>query len=202
MAVELGMNFLNGVAYAMDAHQGQVRKGSNVPYVTHALAVALLVLEFGGDEDQAIGGLLHDVIEDCDPVYAERMQETFGARVYAIVRGMTDGVPDENGVKPEWRVRKEAYLAALRQATPDVLLVKACDGIHNARSTIADVRRDGLAAFKKFRGGVEGTIWYYREIAKAVVCTAAGAEMSRVAEELATLAMMAGLVESEGGLSD
>ena len=174
MTIQFGMPFINGIAYATDAHQGQVRKGTNIPYIAHPLAVASLVLEFGGDEDLAIAGLLHDVIEDCDPVYAERMQETFGARVYSIVRQLTDGVPGEDGEKPEWRARKDAHLAHLRTAAPDVLLVAACDKIHNARCLLADVQRDGLAAFDKFRGGIDGTLWYLTEMAAITACTAAG----------------------------
>jgi hypothetical protein len=52
-------------------------------------------------------------------------------------------------------------------ATADVRLVSLCDKVHNARSILADVRRDGLAAFDKFRGGLHGTIWYYRSLAEA-----------------------------------
>jgi (p)ppGpp synthase/HD superfamily hydrolase len=184
MTIQFGMPFINGVAYAADAHNGQVRKGSDVPYISHPLAVAALVLEFGGDEDLAIAGLLHDVIEDCDPIYAERMQETFGGRVYSIVRQLTDGVPDESGEKPEWRDRKEDHLAKLRQASPDVLLVAACDKIHNARSLLADVRRDGLAAFDKFKGGVDGTLWYLGDVAKITRGTPAGDALQGVVEEL------------------
>lgn len=168
---ELGIDFINAVAFAADAHAGQPRKGTTIPYITHPLAVASLVLEYGGDEELAIAGLLHDVIEDCDPIYGEKIQEIFGARVYSIVRALTDGVPGEDGQKEDWRPRKEAHIAHLRQASPDVLLVAACDKIHNTRSLIADVKRDGLAAFDKFKGGVDGTLWYLREMALATRCT-------------------------------
>lgn len=182
--MQFGIKFIEGYAYALDAHQGQTRKGTQIPYIAHPLAVASLVLEFGGDEDLAIAGLLHDVIEDCDPVYAEQMQTNFGARVTSIVRQLTDGVPDETGEKPDWRTRKEAHIAHLRTASPDVLIVAACDKIHNARCLLADIQRDGLAAFEKFKGGVDGTIWYLTEVARATSSTAAGSTLFNLVLEI------------------
>lgn len=172
--MKFGMKFVEAAAYGADAHHAQVRKGTNTPYFAHPLAVASLVLEFGGDEDLAIAGLLHDVIEDCEPIYADQMQETFGGRVYSIVRQLTDGVVGEDGEKPEWRARKEAHIARLKEANPDVLLVSACDKIHNARSLIVDIDREGLAAFDKFKGGVDGTCWYYTEMARITRSSPAG----------------------------
>jgi (p)ppGpp synthase/HD superfamily hydrolase len=61
----LSARYAEAVAYAADAHAGQVRKGTSIPYISHPLAVSALVLEHGGDEDQAIAALLHDVLEDC-----------------------------------------------------------------------------------------------------------------------------------------
>lgn len=197
------ISFINAVAYAADAHNGQVRKGSDTPYLAHPLAVASLVMEFGGDEELAIAGLLHDVIEDGAPVYEQEMQENFGARVYSIVRALTDGTPDpETGEKPAWQPRKEAHIAKLRNANPDVLLVAACDKIHNARSLIADVRRDGLSAYAKFRGGIKGTLWYLREMAAVTACTAAGATLAELVGELSSTTELAGAIDSSGGQID
>ena len=76
--ITLGQRFTDAVDYARVAHAGQVRKGSGIPYLYHLLAVSSLVLEFGGDEDQAIAGLLHDVIEDCgeqhDPILLAKLR--------------------------------------------------------------------------------------------------------------------------------
>lgn len=152
------------VRYAATAHAGQVRKGTSIPYITHPIAVSGLVMEFGGDEDQAIAGLLHDVVEDCG-VSLESLEAQFGGRVAAIVDGCTDGVPDAQGHKPPWRERKEQYLAHLEQAHSDVLLVSACDKLHNARAIVADLRTHGLTIFERFTAGQDGTTWYYRQLA-------------------------------------
>lgn len=156
--------YARGVRFAAAAHAGQVRKGTAIPYITHPLAVSALVLEFGGDEDQAVAGLLHDVVEDCD-VSLETLADRFGVRVAAIVEGCTDGAPDEHGRKAPWLERKERYIRNLELESPDTLLVSACDKLHNARSIVSDIRFVGSSVFDRFTATREQTIWYYRRLA-------------------------------------
>lgn len=151
----------DAATYAMTIHANQNRKETDIPYISHLLGVASLVLEHGGDEEQAIAGLLHDAIEDCgveDTVLAEK----FGPRVARIVRACTDA---DTIPKPPWRERKEAYIHHLETADQDTLLVSACDKLHNARTILTDLRTDKLAVFERFKGGQEGTLWYYRALA-------------------------------------
>ena len=152
--------------YAADAHQQQVRKGTTIPYLSHLMGVASLVIEHGGNEAQAIAGLLHDVLEDCGVHHEGPIRERFGERVLTIVQACTDGVPDERGEKPPWRARKEAYVAHLGHAPEDALLVSACDKLHNARAIATDLG-SGEDVFARFTGGRDGTIWYYRALAQA-----------------------------------
>jgi GTP pyrophosphokinase len=149
------------LAYAAEAHDGQVRKGTAIPYLAHLIGVCALVVEFGGDEDQAIAGLLHDVIEDCGEAHRAAIRRRFGDRVADIVEGCTDGVPDASGEKPPWRARKVAYLRHLRDAPADTLLVSICDKLYNARAIAGDLRTLGPDVFKRFNGGRDGTLWYY-----------------------------------------
>jgi (p)ppGpp synthase/HD superfamily hydrolase len=154
----LSSRFSQALVYAADAHQEQTRKGTRVPYVAHVLAVAALALENGANEDEAIAALLHDTVEDCGglPRLAD-VRERFG--VADIVMGCSDS---SETPKPPWRERKETYLHDLDQASPSVLLVSACDKLHNVRSLLVSVRNDGEAAWARFKGGKEGTLWYYR----------------------------------------
>ncbi len=158
----LGARFEGALVFAVRKHSGQTRKQSQIPYLAHLLSVTALVLEAGGDEDQAIAAVLHDVVEDCGgaPVLAE-VKERFGARVANIVEGCsdTDAVP-----KPPWRARKEHYLRHLREAGEDVRLVSAADKLHNVRSIVADYRYVGEAVWERFAGRREGTLWYYRAV--------------------------------------
>jgi (p)ppGpp synthase/HD superfamily hydrolase len=103
------------LAYATAAHAGQVRKGTAIPYITHPTAVASLVREFGGDQEQVIAALLHDVVEDCG-ILIDEIAARFGNRVADIVAGCTDGIPDGTGNKPAWRRRKETHIAHLATA--------------------------------------------------------------------------------------
>jgi (p)ppGpp synthase/HD superfamily hydrolase len=126
------------------------------------MGVAALVLEAGGDEDLAIGALLHDVVEDCGgaPVLKE-IRRRFGARVAKIVDGCTD---TDVSPKPPWRPRKEKYIERLRKENADTRLVSAADKLNNVRSILADYRAIGESVWERFNGGRDGTLWYYRAL--------------------------------------
>ena len=176
-------------AFASRLHAGQVRKGTTIPYLSHLLAVTAIVLECGGGEDEAIAALLHDAIEDQggSAIRAE-IRHRFGEHVVAIVDGCTDA---ETVPKPPWRQRKEAYVAHVGDASPSVRLVSAADKLHNARSILADYRRFGEALWDRFRGGRDGTLWYYRALVdafRAVESTPLIEELERTVRELERLA--------------
>lgn len=153
------------LALAVEAHDQQVRKGTQVPYVAHPMGVASIALDFGADEDQAIAALLHDVLEDGGPQFAPVIQQKFGKKVLSLVEGCTDGVPNAAGEKAPWADRKKAYLAHLAEADPAVLLVSGADKLHNARAILSDLQTIGSAVFDRFTAGKEGTLWYYRSLA-------------------------------------
>jgi (p)ppGpp synthase/HD superfamily hydrolase len=154
------------LALAVQAHQGQFRKGTNIPYVSHPMGVASIALEHGADEDQAIAALLHDVLEDGGPHFGDIIKEKFGTRVLDIVQGCTDGVPDADGKKLDWDERKNAYLKHLETASDDVILVSGSDKLHNARAILNDFQTLGLAVFDRFTTGHDGTLWYYQNLAQ------------------------------------
>jgi (p)ppGpp synthase/HD superfamily hydrolase len=158
----LSPRFAEAVAWAIELHGDQVRKGTPIPYVSHLLAVAALVLEGGGSEDEAIAAVLHDTLEDTDAT-ARDIEERFGRDVAQIVLACTDTTESP---KPPWRPRKEAYLRHLaEEATTDgALLVAAADKLHNARSILADLRRDGDQLWTRFNAGPEDQLWYYRSL--------------------------------------
>jgi (p)ppGpp synthase/HD superfamily hydrolase len=159
-SVKLGPRFLRAFCFAAERHAGQTRKASTIPYISHLMGVASLVLEFGGDEDQAIAALLHDVVEDCGgaPMLKE-VRRRFGVRVAKIVDGCTDS---DTYPKPPWRERKESYIRHLKSADADTRLVSAADKLNNVRSILSDYREVGESVWERFTGGREGTLWYYR----------------------------------------
>ncbi len=161
----LSTKFDDALAFAVDLHREQPRKGTGVPYVSHLLSVAALVLEHGGSEDQAIAALLHDAVEDQGgrPT-AERIRERFGDLVAEIVDGCTD---TDVSPKPPWRLRKEAYVARVRNEPAHVRLVSAADKLHNARTMVTDLRIHGPALWERFNAGRDETLWYLESLVAA-----------------------------------
>jgi (p)ppGpp synthase/HD superfamily hydrolase len=158
----LGPRLQRAFRYAAEKHYGQTRKQTAVPYLSHLMAVASLVLEAGGDEDMAIAALLHDVVEDCGGTPRLReVRQQFGSRVGKIVEGCTDSFGEP---QPEWIERKKDYLRQVKHADAETRLVSASDKLHNVRTILADYRQDGEAIWTRFNGKKEGTLWYYRAL--------------------------------------
>jgi (p)ppGpp synthase/HD superfamily hydrolase len=158
----LGPRLQSAFRCAAEKHAGQTRKQTAVPYLSHLMAVASLVLEAGGDEDMAIAALLHDVVEDCGGLPRLReVRKMFGARVAKIVEGCTDSFGES---KREWIERKKDYLREVKDADAETRLVSASDKLHNVRTILADYRRDGEDIWARFNGKKEGTLWYYRAL--------------------------------------
>ncbi len=150
---------------AIQAHQGQVRKSTTIPYISHPMAVASIALEYGASEDQAIAALLHDAIEDGGIQYAKLIEAQFGQHVHDLVQGCTDGTPDHTGSKAPWLERKTAYIQHLQEASDEVLLVSCSDKLHNARAIVSDLINEGPSVFNRFSSSTEQTLWYYRQLA-------------------------------------
>ena len=178
----LSQRFEDALVYAARLHAKQIRKGTTIPYVSHLLSVASIVLEHGGNEIEAIAALLHDAIEDQGGTETrEEIRRRFGDAVVSIVDGCTDA---EVIPKPPWKERKEQYIARLSHASPSILLVSAADKLHNARAILGDYRALGENLWDRFNGGKEGTLWYYKSLVDAFKQAAAGTALAPLIEEL------------------
>jgi (p)ppGpp synthase/HD superfamily hydrolase len=184
-----GPRFEDALGYAARLHREQERKGSGVPYVTHLLAVAAIVGEQSGSEDEVIAALLHDAVEDQGgQPRLEEIRARYGDAVAEIVWGCTDA---DTIPKPPWRERKEIYVAHLDDASPSIRLVSSADKLHNARSILMDYRVLGPALWDRFTGGREGTLWYYHALADAFLRLSPGPladELARTVREIERLA--------------
>jgi (p)ppGpp synthase/HD superfamily hydrolase len=158
----LGDRFIDAFAYAVQLHARQARKSTSISYLTHLMAVCSLVLEDGGDENQAIAALLHDGPEDQggQPVLDE-VRRRFGDEVAHLVDGLTDTLETP---KPEWRPRKETYLARLKDEPMPVLRVSLADKLHNLRSIAVDHAATGEAVWTRFNADRQEQEWYFREL--------------------------------------
>jgi (p)ppGpp synthase/HD superfamily hydrolase len=159
--------------YATRHHALQLRKGTPVPYAAHLLAVASLVLEMHGDEDEAIGGLLHDVVEDGGGRAAlAEIAAAFGPAVASIVEANSDTLDPKDDASGNggagWYARKSAYVEAFTTKSPAALRVSLADKVHNSRSILLDYRTLGDALWSRFgQGQGLATRVYYRELAAA-----------------------------------
>lgn len=154
--LQLSPRFEQALVYATQAHAHQHRKGTRIPYVSHLMAVASLVLEYGGNEDEAIGALLHDAGEDAGGSgRVADIRVRFGDAVADIVEGCsdTDVIP-----KPPWKECKVAYIAHVGAATNSVRLVSVADKLHNARAILRDHRSIGESLWSRFTGAPYGII--------------------------------------------
>lgn len=160
----LTQSFDDALLYALDAHAEQMRKGTQVPYASHLLAVASIVLEDGGDEDTAIAALLHDVLEDQDPDgsrYAD-IRSRFGPEVADAVGECSAEAKTETD---EWLPRKASYIAHMSAATSMALRVSLADKVHNLRCIVDDYRRIGDRLWSRFNApGADAVIWYYQSL--------------------------------------
>jgi len=195
MGPMLGKRFLDALTYAAELHADQTRKGSPTPYVAHLLGVCSLVLEDGGDEDEAIAALLHDAVEDQDDGKPEQLlaeiRARFGNRIASIVDECTETLKRP---KPPWPERKAAYLAHLEHASDSALRVSLADKLYNATSVLRDYRLQGDALWSRFnaQAGKERTLDHYADLVglfnRRCLASPMARELDRVVAELVELA--------------
>jgi (p)ppGpp synthase/HD superfamily hydrolase len=165
MAVTLTNRLDRAFIYAHEVHAQQVRKGTSLPYVGHLMGVSSIVLDDGGNEDEAVAALLHDAAEDQGG--RERLEDIrskFGDAVAAIVEDCTDAweVP-----KPAWVVRKQAYIQRARTLPPSSLRVSAADKVHNAYGILRDLRNVGEAVWERYEASADDVLAYYESLVRA-----------------------------------
>lgn len=183
----LSDRFADALAFTAELHRRQVRKGTEIPYVSHLLAVASLALEHGADEDTAIAALLHDAIEDCGAEVAPTIALRFGTRVLELVHACSDAAPVGGQPKAEWRGRKEAYVANVAVCPDEACLIIACDKLHNLRCLIRDLDSVGIETLDRFQAPAD-LPWYFGAVAGALSARAAPGPVEELAVQSAVFA--------------
>ncbi len=182
----LNESFIQAVSFAKEVHKGHLRKGTQIPYISHLMAVASLVLESGGSEDEAIAALLHDAVEDGggEPVLDE-IKKRFGQNVASIVDDCTETYEDP---KPPWKGRKDAYISHIKEGSPSVKLVSCADKLHNVRCILSDYRQVGEVLWNRFSASKEETLWFYQSMADVLCASEDGikvyADLDNAVKEL------------------
>ena len=149
--------------FAARAHDGMLRKGTNIPYIVHPAEVAAIAATMTEEVEVLAAALLHDVMEDCGVTEAE-LAGRFGARVAQLVRSETQercGDPRET-----WLVRKQGAVARLAKADRDAKIIALSDKLSNMRAIHRDYDRDGERLFFRFHQHDKALhAWYYRSFA-------------------------------------
>jgi (p)ppGpp synthase/HD superfamily hydrolase len=183
-------------AFAAKHHDRQVRKGTRLPYLTHPANVAIILTRYSRDDETVIAGILHDVVEDCvregwtREMLEDRIAAKFGTPVLETVLAVTKRRAADDGMEFSREEVREDYLGRLGVASEAARWVCAADKVHNAGTTLADLRRtiDADSVWGRFSGGRDGTIAWYRDVRDRL--TALGfvapimGELSALIEEL------------------
>jgi (p)ppGpp synthase/HD superfamily hydrolase len=180
--------FDEAIELAFRLHRYHVRNSTGVPYFSHLMSVAALVLEDGGTEDEAIAALLHDTLEDCaDQISGTQLEQRFGRTVRLLVEACTDTPASHvGGEKTPWKPRKTEYIKHIRGG--GATRISLADKVHNARSILRDHRITGEGVWSRFSASREDTLWYYQELVKAYRAAGTGGflmdEFERVVDEI------------------
>jgi (p)ppGpp synthase/HD superfamily hydrolase len=190
-APALTERFRAALALAEEVHGGARRSGTEIPFFAHLLVVTGLVLEDGGDEDEAIAAILHDSVEDGGgrPLL-ERIRREFGERVAEIVERLSDSIETETG--ESWIDRKRRYLEDMQECQDEaVLRVSLADKVNNARAIVREYRAEGDALWERFADKTaEQQIWYYGRLVEMFEAKRPGPlteDLRRAFDELAAL---------------
>jgi (p)ppGpp synthase/HD superfamily hydrolase len=155
-----GASLYDAIELAARAHYGQVRKGTEIPYLVHPLAVAATLITAGCPEPVVIAGLLHDTLEDT-PLTAAEIVSRFGRQVADWVQDLSE--PDK---KASWEARKAHTLEHLGQcASEEVLLISLADKLDNVQALCEGLARDGERFWDRFNRARDSQKWYYTALA-------------------------------------
>ncbi len=195
---ELTYLFVEALNWAVSNTLGSKRKKSNVPGASHPLGVAALVMDYGGSEDEVIAALLHDEAEDRGGEKTLVLIENrFGKKVAQIVRECSDALPENSDDKEDWQPRKEKHLAELPKASDSSHFVYLADKIHNLRALVIEYSKQRDDIWTAFKGGKDGTLWYYGQLIKIFEASKAPTLMVKDLER--AYDDLVGLIEENAG---
>jgi (p)ppGpp synthase/HD superfamily hydrolase len=150
------------IEVAAVAHRGQVRKGTDIPYISHVYAVGMMLAREGLPDEIVAAGILHDTVEDT-PMSLDDIRSEFGPRIAAIVEACSE--PDKGA---SWEERKQHTIEHLRTAPWEVCVVSAADKLHNLRTVAREMESSGEGVWARFKRGRAEQAWYYRGLVNSL----------------------------------
>ena len=149
------------ISFAMEAHRGTVRKGTERPYILHPIEVLQILSSMKADAGLMAAGVLHDTIEDT-AVTLKDIVDNFGADVAALVNGHTEDK------RQSWFVRKLTDICELEDADVRLKMLIMADTVSNLRSLYADYREAGEELWLRFNAPKELQAWKYSKVQDAL----------------------------------
>jgi len=171
------------IAFAVERHRGQVRKGTTIPYVLHPLNVGYLLMKHGCPDEVAIAGFLHDTLEDTQTT-SDELRERFGQRVAWLVEQVT-----EQDRSQPWEARKRHSVTHLQEVQDEAVLLVACaDKLDNLLAMEDGVRVLGVELWERFKAPMPVQRWYYFTLADLFVQRLTGEPGATLARQMAETA--------------
>ena len=150
----------NAIIYAAKKHEGQVRKGTDTPYIVHPMEVMQILTAAGCVEDVIVAGILHDTVEDTDATL-EEISALFGEKVARLV------AHESEDKSKTWRERKSATIEHLKNCSDEEAICTLADKLSNARSILADYGLVGEKLWAHFNKDKFSLLWYYSQMRDA-----------------------------------
>ena len=158
------MNIIDqAINFAAMAHNGQTRKSTSIPYITHPFAVGMLLQKIKCADEVIAAGILHDILEDTSTTFDD-LAEHFGIRVAKLVLAAS-----EQDKSLPWKERKQHTIDGLPHAYLEEIQIITADKLHNLRSIRADIEQDRENVWDRFNRGKRDQHWYYSSIVKALI---------------------------------
>lgn len=145
--------------FAEKAHEGQKRKSSHEPYITHPIRVAKRLGKSGFSDELVCAGYLHDVVEDT-PFEMEDIEIEFGPRVAHLVSAHTE---DKS---KSWQERKQHTIDTVKCAEKELKYLIVADKLDNLLSMEQEYKRQGDALWNNFNAGYDMQKWYNQSVAE------------------------------------
>ena len=153
------------IIFATEAHEGQFRKGTQIPYILHPMEAAAIVSTMTTDPEVIAGAVLHDVVEDTDTTI-EDIQKIFGDRMAFLVCSETENKRENLSAQSTWKIRKQETINHLMKAPLDVKMITLGDKLSNIRSVYRDYNTIGDMLWQRFNQKDKNEhYWYYQGIA-------------------------------------
>ena len=158
--------YKKAIDFSYSFYQSKYRKGMKIPYFTYLSSVSNLIIENNGNTDEAIAGLLHDLLEfDNNKKNTSLVKSRFGIKVLNIIKQCSN-TPNKSAVNNDWILSKKKFLENMSKKSQSTLLVSICDKLHSLNCIISDYNKIGKKLWKNYEHSKDDNLWYYKNLCK------------------------------------